>query len=42
LLKFADGEEKVVNLKPFLVKGFTKTLLDTANFKKAFIEPGEQ
>jgi len=39
-LRFADGEEKVVNLKPFLGKGFTKDLLDTANFNKAFIEPG--
>ena len=39
-LRFTDGEEKVVNLKPFLGKGFTKDLLDPANFKKAFIEPG--
>lgn len=39
-LKFDDGKEKVVNLKPFLGKGFTKDLLDMTNFKKAFIEPG--
>ena len=30
----------MVNLKPFLGKGFTKSLLNTANFNKAFIEPG--
>ena len=27
-LRFSDGEEKVVNLKPFIGKGFTKELLD--------------
>ena len=39
-LKFSDGEDKVVNLKPFLGKGFTKELLEPEKFKQIFIEPG--
>ena len=39
-LRFSDGEENVVNLEPFIVKGFTKELLDRQKFKQVFIEPG--
>ncbi len=39
-LKFADGEEKVVNLKPYIGKGFSKELLEQVKFRKVFIEPG--
>ena len=39
-LRFSDGEEKVVNLEPFIGKGFTKELLDRQKFKQIFIEPG--
>ncbi len=39
-LRFKDGEEKIVNLRPFLGKGFTAELLDTSKFEKVFIEPG--
>ncbi len=39
-LKFSDGEEKVVNVKPFLGKGISKDLLDIKIFKTVFIEPG--
>lgn len=39
-LKFSDGEDKVVNLKPFLGKGFTKELLDPEKFRQVLIEPG--
>ncbi len=39
-LTFKDGEEKVVNLKPFFGKGFTRDLLNPEEFQKVFIEPG--
>lgn len=39
-LRFSDGVEKVVNLEPFIGKGFTKELLDSQKFKQVFIEPG--
>ncbi|GMQ31588.1 DUF2442 domain-containing protein [Algoriphagus confluentis] len=39
-LRFKDGEEKTVNLRPFLGKGFTAELLDQSKFEKVFIEPG--
>ena len=39
-LKFADGDEKVVNLKPFLGNGFTSELLDYKKFENVFVEPG--
>ena len=39
-LKFSDGEEKVVDLKPFIGKGFTEELLQSEKFAEAFIEPG--
>ncbi|WP_373521010.1 DUF2442 domain-containing protein [Aquiflexum sp.] len=39
-LKFKDGEEKTINFRPFLGKGFTKELLDYNKFKEVFIEPG--
>lgn len=31
-LKFQDGFEKVVNIKPFIGKGFTAELLEENNF----------
>jgi hypothetical protein len=39
-LRFKDGEEKTVNLRPFLGKSFTAKLLDQSKFEKVFIEPG--
>ena len=39
-LIFSDGEEKIVNLKPFIGKGFTSELLQPEKFNKLFIEPG--
>jgi len=39
-LRFKDGEEKTVNLRPFLGKGFTAELLEPPKFEKVFIEPG--
>ncbi|MEQ9426220.1 MAG: DUF2442 domain-containing protein [Cyclobacteriaceae bacterium] len=39
-VKFLDGVEKTVNLRPLLGKGFTKELLDQEEFNKVFIEPG--
>ena len=39
-LRFKDGEETTVNLRPFLGKGFTEELLDQSKFEKVFIEPG--
>ena len=39
-LKFNDGENKIVDLRPFLGKGFTVELLDSEKFKQVFIEPG--
>lgn len=39
-IKFNDGNEKVINFRPFIGEGFTKELLDYAKFKQVFIEPG--
>jgi len=39
-LKFDDGEEKTINFRPFLGKGFSIELLDYDKFSGAFIEPG--
>jgi hypothetical protein len=39
-LRFKDDEVKIVNLRPFLGKGFTAELLDPSKFKKVFIELG--
>lgn len=39
-LKFNDNEERTINLKPFLGKGFTSELLDIQKFNQVFIEPG--
>jgi len=39
-LKFQDGYEKTVNIKPLIGNGFTKELLDETNFKKVKIESG--
>ena len=39
-IKFKDGEEKVVNLEPYIGKGLTVELLNYEKFKQVFIEPG--
>ena len=39
-LRFKDGEEKIINFRPFIGKGFAAELLDREKFQKAFIEPG--
>lgn len=39
-LKFSDETKKVVNLRPYIGKGFTAELLDYKNFEQAYIEPG--
>jgi len=39
-LKFQDGYEKVVNIRPLIGKGFTKELLDNNNFNRVTIESG--
>jgi len=39
-LRFKDGQEKTVDLKPFMGKGFTKELLDATKFNQVFVEPG--
>ena len=39
-LKFDDGEGKIINLRPYIGKGFTSDLLDYENFKQVSIEPG--
>lgn len=37
---FENGQEKTVNIRPYIGNGFTKELLDLEEFQKAFIEPG--
>ena len=39
-LKFEDGTEKVVNLRPLIGKGFTAELLAEEKFNELYIEPG--
>jgi hypothetical protein len=39
-LKFEDGEEKTINFRPFLTKGFSTDLLDYDKFSRVFIEQG--
>ncbi len=39
-IKFQDGFEKIINIRPLLGKGFTKELLDEINFRKVRIDPG--
>ena len=39
-LSFQDGLEGVVNLRPFLEKGFAKELLSVSEFRKVEIETG--
>ena len=39
-LKFQDGYEKVVNIRPLIGQGFTKELLDHTNFNRVIIESG--
>ena len=39
-LKFDDGEERVINFRPYIGKGFTSELPNYDNFQMAFIEPG--
>jgi len=40
MVKVFRWRSKVVNLKPFIGKGFTKDLLMEENFKKVFIDAG--
>lgn len=39
-IKFNDGFESEVDIKPLLGKGFTRELLVKKNFNNVFIEPG--
>jgi hypothetical protein len=39
-VKFADGMEKIVNIRPLLGAGFTEELLNKEKFKEVFIEEG--
>jgi len=39
-IRFADGFEKVVNLRPFIGNGISEELLYEESFKRIFIEPG--
>jgi hypothetical protein len=39
-LKFDDGVEKTINIKPFIGKGFTAELLDYRNFREVSIDSG--
>ncbi|MCH6235348.1 DUF2442 domain-containing protein [Cognataquiflexum rubidum] len=39
-IKFDDGEEKTINFRPFLTKGFSTELLDYDKFSGVFIEQG--
>jgi hypothetical protein len=39
-LKFHDGYEKVVDVKPLIGKGFTRELFEYHNFNKVTIESG--
>jgi len=39
-LKFQDGYEKVVNIRPLIGQGFTKELFDNNNFNRVTIESG--
>ncbi|WP_181304379.1 DUF2442 domain-containing protein [Rufibacter sp. XAAS-G3-1] len=39
-VKFNDGHEKVVNIRPLIGQGFTKELLEADNFCKVTIESG--
>lgn len=39
-IKFNTGEEKTINFKPFVGKGFTADLLDPENFSRVTLEPG--
>jgi len=40
MAEIKDGEEKVLNLRPCIGRGFTAELLNKEKFQKAFIEPG--
>lgn len=39
-LKFNDGEQGIIDLRPYLGKGFSAELLTYEKFKQVFIEPG--
>ena len=39
-VRFSDGEEKVVNVRPLIGEGFTKELLESENFNEVYIEEG--
>ena len=38
--KFDDGEEKIINLRPYIGKGFPSICLTTKTKNKYVIEPG--
>lgn len=40
LIKFKDGFEGELDVRPFLSKGFARELLEQSQFEKVFIEPG--
>lgn len=39
-IRFQDGFEKVIDLQPFIGKGFTAELLNPDKFRQVFIEEG--
>ena len=39
-IKFNDGQEKVVDIRPFLNKGIAKDLLDPEKFNQVKIDSG--
>lgn len=39
-VKFNDGEERVINILPFLNKGIAKELLDVKKFNEVKIDSG--
>ncbi len=39
-VKFEDNAQKIINLRPFIGKGFTEELLQYDNFRKVELEPG--
>ena len=39
-LRFNDGEEKTIDFRPYIGKGFSAELLNRDKFRQVFIEPG--
>jgi hypothetical protein len=40
-IKFEDGEEKTINFRPFLTKGFSTELLDYDKFSRVLLNRAE-